>query len=102
MRPGHLSLLAEPAPVISPFLDPLEVDRGAPMARSNLGGRPCNGVPCAVHAGLLRGGDLLGSVVRWVGVPLVLLPSELLEGPRFEVGKRCDPGPGYLVGGLAS
>ena len=46
--------------------------------------------------------DLLDSVVGWVSVPIVLLPSKLLGDPEFEVGERCVPGPECLVGGLAN
>jgi len=48
--PGHLGSLAEPAIVVSAFADPLQEDRGAPVAGPDLGRRSCDGVLGSVHA----------------------------------------------------
>ena len=56
VRPGHLPLVAEPASIVPTLLDPFEVHGGAPAARLNLGRRPCDGVPRAVHARPFWGG----------------------------------------------
>jgi len=63
--------MAEPALVVLPFLDALEVLRGAPMVRADLGGGACDGIPGSVHAGLLWRwwGDRSGSVVSGVVIP---------------------------------
>jgi len=53
MGPGHLGSLAKPAVVVGAFAYPLKEDRGAPVAGSDLGRRPCDGVLGSVHAGFL-------------------------------------------------
>ena len=57
---------AEPAAVVLPLLNPLEVDGRPPMAGPNLGGSSGSGVSFFVHAELLGGGGGGGiSPVPW-------------------------------------
>ena len=81
--------MAKLAPVVPPFLNPLEVDHGTPVACPNLGGRPSDGILCPVHTGFLwRGqGDFFSTVVHWTSVPLVLFLPELLGYLELEKGK---------------
>jgi len=83
----HLGSLAEPAVIVGAFADPLQEDRGAPVAGSYLGRRSCNGVLRFVHAGFLRRRrwNLFGSAVLGVLVPHVLRIPKLLRDSELQV-----------------
>jgi len=86
--PCHLSrAVAEPAAIVGPLADLLEVDGGSPMSRADLCRCPRQGIPHPVQTRLLGGWrrDLLGPVVLWIVMPGCLLPPELLGDLKLQV-----------------
>jgi len=88
VRSRHLGCaVAEPTFVIAPFANLLQVRSRSPVPCTNLRRCPCDGVPGAVEAGLLREqrGNLLRLVVGRVLVPRLLRRSETIRDLELEV-----------------
>jgi len=93
--PGHLGSLAKPAVIVGASADPLQEDRGAPVAGSDLCRCPRDGVLGSVHARFLRRRrwDFLHPMVFWVRMPGLFRCPETLRSPELEEGEGGDRGP---------
>jgi len=85
--------VAEPALIVLPYLDMLEVLCRAPVVRADLGGDARDGIPGSVHAGLFwwRWGDLPGSMVSGVFVPGLFGCPKLLGYLKLQEGHGGSP-----------
>ena len=98
MGPGNFALVAEPAPVVLPFLYPLEVHRGTPVACPDLGSLAMAFLVRSMHDFL--GGD--GEIFRRCDVwgRHAICPSHF-ETPRIPEAQIGELRPFLFLGSLA-
>jgi len=101
MRACHLCWsLTEPAFVVCPLPDPLEIDSRPPVSRADLGHCARQSIPQTRLLGR-RERDGLGPVMPRVFVPRCLCRPELIGNLKLQVCEGNDPRMTDLLGGLA-